>query len=250
MKNAVAYIRVSTENQEEKYGFDLQKGAIEKYAAEKGYNVIAWHEEVGSGAKERPILEGIVSGAVITNPPIDAVLVYKNDRIARDTQMYFYYLYQLEKKGIKLVAVQEDMDGLDKSMENFCRSMFQFVAEMERKNITNRTTAGRMVKAQTGGYSGGRVPYGYRVEDHELVIDENEAELVKEVFSLTAQNVPISTVIRELTNKGFRARNGKILANCNIFSIKKNEPFYRGYYKYSDTQWVKGKHEPILKDGE
>lgn len=250
MKNAVAYIRVSTEGQEDKYGFDLQKEAIQKYADKEGYEVVAWYNEVGSGAKERPILEGIVSGAMITNPPVEAVLVYKNDRVARDTKMYFYYLYQLEKKGIKLVSVEENIDGLDKSMENFCRAMFQFVAEMERKNITNRTSAGRLVKAQTGGYSGGRVPYGYRVEDHELVIDENEAALVREVFSLIGQNVPLSTVVRELTNKGFRARNGNILANCNVLSIKKNEPFYRGYYKYSDTEWVKGKHEPILKDGE
>ena len=250
MKNAVAYIRVSTEGQEEKYGFELQKEAIEKYAAEKGYNILAWHNEVGSGAKERPILEGIVLGTVITNPPVEAVLVYKNDRVARDTQMYFYYLYQLEKKGIELVSVQEDIGGLDKPMMNFCRSMFQFVAEMERSNITKRTSAGRMVKAQAGGYSGGRVPYGYRVEGHELVIDDTEAALVREVFALFDRRYPLSQIITILTDKGYRARNGNVLVNSNILSIKKNEYLYRGYYKYSDTAWVKGKHEAILKDGE
>ena len=250
MRNAVAYIRVSTEGQEEKYGIEAQREAIQKYADEKGFNIVAWFDEIGSGAKRRPIMDSIVSGTVITNPPIDAVIVYKNDRVARDSGIYFYYLYQLELKNIELIATQEDfIGGLTKPMMNMCRSMFQCVAEIERENITNRTSAGRKVKAQTGGYAGGRVPYGYRVEDHELVIDEKEADLVRAVFEMYG-NVQITEIVRILTDKGYRTRNGKILTISNIISIKKNEPFYRGYYKYSDTSWVKGKHEPILEEGE
>ena len=250
MKNAVAYIRVSTENQEEKYGIDAQHEAIEKYAAQKGYNIIAWYEEIGSGAKRRPIMDSIASGTVITNPPIEAVIVYKNDRIARDSGIYFYYLYQLELKNIQLIATQEDFIGdLTKPMMNMCRSIFQCVAEIERDNITCRTSAGRKVKAKTGGYAGGRAPYGYRVEGHELVVDETEAELVRAVFEMYG-NIPASEIVKVLTDKGYRARNGKVLVISNIMSIKKNESFYKGYYKYSDTEWVRGKHEPILKDGE
>ena len=43
----------------------------------------------------------------ISNPPFEAVIAFKSDRVARDTKLYFYYLYVLEKRNIKLLSTQE-----------------------------------------------------------------------------------------------------------------------------------------------
>ena len=61
-KNAIGYIRVSTEQQagDDKYGIDVQKQAILLYANENGYNIVDWKIDEISGAKDdRPMLNEI-----------------------------------------------------------------------------------------------------------------------------------------------------------------------------------------------
>ena len=159
-KNAIGYIRVSTEQQadDDKYGIESQKQAILLYANNNGYHIVDWKIDDVSGASDnRPALNEILNGDVVCNPPIEAVIVFKNDRVARDTKLYFYYLYVLEKKNIKLLSTVEKFNEGD-DFANIYRSLLQFVAEQERKNIALRTGRGRSIKAQCGGYSGGRVP--------------------------------------------------------------------------------------------
>ena len=183
-KNAIGYIRVSTERQadDDKYGIEVQKQAILLYANDNGYNIVDWKVDEISGAKDdRPGLNEILYGDDVSNPPYEAVIVFKNDRVARDTKLYFYYLYVLEKKNIKLLSTQESFtEGSE--FANIYRALLQFVAEQERKNIALRTGKGRSIKASCGGYSGGRRPYGYKVVDGVLTIDEQEAPIVKFIF--------------------------------------------------------------------
>lgn len=249
-KNAIGYIRVSTEQQakDEKYGIDVQKQAILLYANENGYNIIDWKIDEISGAKDdRPALNEILYGDNITNPPFEAVIVFKNDRLARDTKLYFYYLYTLEKKNIKLFSTKEEFnEGND--FANIYRALLQFVAEQERKNIALRTSKGRSIKASCGGYAGGRCPYGYKVENGRLVINEDERPIVEYVFKRIDENTPMLTVSDELNDLGYRTRKGTRFQNTSVRSIVKNRPLYEGMYKYGKTMnWVKGVHEPILK---
>lgn len=249
-KNAIGYIRVSTEQQakDEKYGIDVQKQAILFYANENGYNIVDWKIDEVSGAKDdRPALNEILYGNNVSNPPIEAVIVFKNDRLARDTKLYFYYLYTLEKKNIKLFSTKEEFnEGSD--FANIYRALLQFVAEQERKNIALRTGKGRSLKAACGGYAGGRAPYGYKVENGRLVINEDERPMVEYVFKRYDEKVPRLTIADELNNLGFKTRKGTRFHDTNVRSIVNNRPFYEGMYKYGkNMNWVKGVHEPILE---
>ena len=134
-KNAIGYIRVSTERQadDDKFGIEVQKQAILLYANDNGYNIVDWKIDEISGAKDdRPALNEILYGDNVTNPPYEAVIVFKNDRLARDTKLYFYYLYVLEKKNIKLLSTQESF-AEGNEFANIYRALLQFVAEQERK---------------------------------------------------------------------------------------------------------------------
>lgn len=249
-KNAIGYIRVSTKQQaeEEKYGIDVQKQAILLYANNNGYNIVDWKiDEISGTADNRPALNEIILGDNIANPPIEAVIVFKNDRLARDTKLYFYYLYTLEKRNIKLLSTKEEFnEGSD--MANIYRALLQFVAEQERKNIAIRTSKGRSIKAQCGGYSGGRCPYGYKVESGRLIINEDERPIVEYVFKRYDENTPMLTIADELTELGYKTRKGTRFQNSSVRSIINNRPLYEGMYKYGKTMnWVKGVHEPILK---
>ena len=143
---AVAYIRVSTDSQAEKFGMEAQKQAIIDYANEHDLEIIRVYEEVGSGAQEREVLESLCCGPEGQRTDFDTVIVFKTDRVARETKLYFYYLYLLEKQGIKLLSTVEEFDE-DSAIANIYLSILQFVAEQERKNILMRTMNGRKKKA-------------------------------------------------------------------------------------------------------
>ena len=120
------------------------------------------------------------------------------------------------------------------------------VAQMERENINKRTSAGRKIKASHGGYSGGRSPFGYKVQDGCLVINEEEAKAVRRIFELRAEGKPFRAIADIMVREGYVGRNGKPIYFKTIANIVENEPTYKGMYRYGNGEWVKGKHEPIL----
>ena len=252
---AIGYIRVSTKEQagDERYGVDVQKKEIEKYAKENGYRISEWFIDKISGVEEdRPEWNKVLMAEDVMNPPFEAVIVFKSDRVARDIKLYFYYLFLLEKKGIKLLSVEEQFDG---ELANVYRALILFCAEQERKNIALRTSHGRKLKASVGGYAGGRVPLGYYVDKGRLVIDLFEKPIIEYIFKLndTTNDKGYALSYREITervNKAcYKQRNGKPFTVGTIYQIIKNEKFYQGYYRYGkESKWIKGVHEPILKD--
>ena len=223
VKNAIGYIRVSTEEQgsDDKYGIDAQKQAIQAYASANGYDVSDWCIDKISGVKDnRPEFDKI-----LYNPPsgIDAVIVFKNDRVARDTKLYFYYFYTLEKKNIKLLSTEENFREGD-DFANIYRSLLMFVAEQERKNIALRTGKGRSLK-----------------------VNPEEAPIVKTIFDEHDKGTPMLGIAELLDSQGYHTRKGRRFQVSTIKSVISHRPFYEGKYKYGDMDWVQGVHQPLLQ---
>lgn len=247
--NVIGYIRVSTDGQcgDDRFGLEVQRQQIEEYAEKHDMTIVKWFSDEGeSGAKERPGFDEIIYGD-IENPPFEAVLVAKSDRVARDINIYFYYKMMLKKKDIVLISIAEDFG----SFGVFAPMLEAFtlcVADMERQNITKRTSSGRKVKAQKGGYSGGRAPMGYKVENHQLVINPEEAAVVRRAFELRDRGVILQEIANILNREGMRGRSGKEFTPGTVNSILNNRRTYEGFYRYGKKgEWVKGQHEPILK---
>ena len=248
--NVAAYIRVSTDGQcgDDKFGLDVQKRTINEYCEKNGMTILRWYMDEGeSGAKERPGFDEIVYGEV-SNPPVEAVVVAKSDRVARDINIYYYYKMMLMKKDIKLVSIAEDF-GQFGVFSNMLEAFTLCVAEMERDNITKRTSSGRKVKASKGGYSGGGAPMGYKVVDGRLVINEDEAAVVKRIFELRDSGTVLLDIVDILNKEGWPTRKGGEFKLGTVQGIINNRKTYQGYYHYGKNgDWVKGQHEPILKE--
>ena len=249
MKNVIGYIRVSTDGQcgDDKYGLDVQREQITRYCREHDLEITKWIMDEGeSGAKERPGFDEIIYGDV-SNPPHEAVVVAKSDRVARDINIYYYYKMMLKKKDMGLISVSEDFGQLG-VFASMLEAFTLCVAEMERDNINKRTSAGRKIKATKGGYSGGRAPMGYRVENKSLVINEEEAAVVRFIFERKYAGHTMLSTVAAWNEHGFKTRGGKPFVISTVQSILNNERTYRGEYRYGeDGEWVKGEHEPILK---
>ena len=254
-KNVVGYCRVSTDNQvgDDKYGMAAQRRDIEKFCAENGYTIVNWFfEEAVSGhedAEHRPELARILNGE-ITNPPIQAVIVAKNERLARKVENYFAFKYLLGRNNIDVISVQEDFgsSGMFKPMMEAMSAAF---AEIERSFITLRMSTGRAAKSKKGGYAGGKAPYGYRSQrgSKQLSLCEAEVPLVRRIFELYDRGYAFQRICDTLREDGYKTRKGGSFQPSTVQYIIRNKKTYQGYYKYGkDGEWVKGLHDPILKD--
>ena len=254
MKRAVAYCRVSTDGQvgEDKFGIESQREQIKEYCEKNDIEVVQWFidEGVSGTDRRRPALDKILGGE-ITNPPIQYVIVAKSDRLARKVELYYGFKSRLAEMNIEIISVSEDWSAQDRLAAMIIENFIAVVADIERENIRVRTSGGRRIKAKQGGYAGGRAPMGYKIVDHQLVINEDEAPVVRFIFeNKKAGNTMLGTV-KALNDAGYKTRNGKPFVISTVQSIWNNEKTYRGYYKYGkDGEWVKGVHEPILKEGE
>jgi len=252
MKTVVGYVRVSTEGQVDNFGLEAQKEAIMRYCQRNEMYISEWFEDRGvSGVKEdRPALRRMLKDREICNPPIDAVVVAKSDRLARDINIYFYYKHELLKKGVELISVSEDFGAMG-CFAPMLESFIICMAQMERENITMRTSSGRKVKAAAGGYAGGRPPYGYKVINHRLYIENDEAQVVKFIITGKKRGMTYQQIVDCLNEKGIKSKSGKKWLISTAQKILENDMLYRGYYKYGDQgDYVKGDFEPILTDEE
>ena len=254
-KNVVGYCRVSTDNQtgEDKYGIDVQKKDILEYCERNELNLVKWYiEEAVSGSKDtddRPELKKILNGEIM-NPPIKAVVIAKNDRLARDIENYYGFRYLLKRNNIEVISVQEDFGAMGMYAPVY-EAISTAFAQLERTFITMRMSGGREVKAARGGYSGGKAPYGYNATrgGKELTVNEEEAKMIRRIFELKeVENKTLLDICNTLKEEGYKTRKNGDFQISTVQYILKNRKTYEGYYKYGkEGEWVKGLHKPILK---
>lgn len=249
MKNVIGYTRVSTDGQckDDKFGLEVQKEQIIEYCRKNDMNIVRWFSDEGeSGAKERPGFDDIVYGEV-SNPPYEAVIVAKSDRVAKDVNVYYYYKMLLRKKEISLISIAEDF-GQFGVFSSMLEAFTLCVAEMERENINKRTSAGRSIKSAKGGYSGGRTPFGYKAENRRMVLVPKEADIVRTIFRMKDEEGKTYKAICEYLNEqGYTNKSGTKFSISTVQVIYENKKVYQGLYKYGKNgQWVQGQHEPIL----
>lgn len=249
MKKAVAYCRVSTAGQvgDDKYGIDWQRAKIEEYAEKHDIKITDWFIDEGvSGAeKKRPALDKLLGGEV-SNPPVEYILVAKADRLARDISLYYAFKYSLQQIGLEIVSAVEDWSAQDKITGTILETFLALVGEIEKENIRVRTSGGRTQKAKQGGYAGGQPPFGYRVSNGQLVINQQEADVVRFIFRNEKKHSVLG--LANLLNEcEYKSRSGKPFQHSTVRSILENKKTYQGYYRYGkEGKWVQGQHEPIL----
>ena len=167
---------------------------------------------------------------------VDFVLVFKLSRFGRNAADVLSSLQLMQDYGVNLICVE---DGIDSSKEagKLLISIIAAVAEMERENIRVQTMAGREQKAREGKWNGGFAPYGYKLENGELVIAEDEVEIIQMIFDRYIHtNDGINGVANYLNNHGYTKKlrqNGTIPGFSSSF-IKKiiDNPVYMGKIAY------------------
>lgn len=238
-KMNVAYLRVSTEAQTEKYGLDVQKQKILDYCEKNGAIIDKWYVDGGySGSRlDRPEIQKLLDDA--ENGLIETVYIYKLDRLSRNTADTLELMYRiLPKFGVKVVSMTEEIrteNPMDKVMLTMNAAMNQY----EREIIRMRMSAGMVERVKKGYWmGGGRVPWGYYYDRNDgiLHINEEQAEMVRDAYKLYLEGYSCDKISRILGFKGERIVIQILKRKSNI-----------GFIEYKGETY-KGLHEPIIDE--
>ena len=203
---------------------------------------------------QRPEFRQMISDA--KSGRFQAVLVHKLDRFSRDRYDSAYYRHELKKHGVTVRSVIENLDDSPESV--ILQSVIEGMNEYYSRNLARETMKGLKENAYNGKHTGGMPPLGYRVDPEimKIRIDENEANAVRLIFSMTDEGKKYPDILAELKSRGFRTKMGKTFTSTSVHDILRNEK-YIGICVYNrrvsqsvanNSRKFKDKSEWIVRD--
>lgn len=207
-KNVIAglYPRVSTDDQvHEGFSLDEQEKEMKKLCMYKNYQIYKVYREEGVSAKNmnRPKFQEMMQD--LKDGKINRIIVYKLDRLTRSIQDLEVICKLIEKYHCSLDSVSEEINT-DTAMGVFFIRMTTILAQLEIERTSERTKFGLKGAAKNGHFCG-KAPIGYRKINKELVIDDLESEVVKEIFDDYVNGLSVCTITKKLNNKNALNRN-------------------------------------------
>ena len=204
---AVGYVRVSTEDQaREGISLENQRKKIELYAELNGLvlNEIVADEGISAKNLKRPGVQRVLEMA--KKKEVDSIVIYKLDRMFRNTVDALKTSQMLDRKGIALHSINEKLDTKS-AIGRFFFSLMASLAEMERSIVSERTTdALRCKKAK--GERVGEVPYGFNAVEENLVPNEEEQAVIEMMIEMKRMRLSNKAIAERLTEKQIPTKKG------------------------------------------
>lgn len=263
LKEVCAYIRVSTDKQEE-LSPESQIRLIKEYAQAHGmlltHIYMEEHGISGKKAEKRPAFQEMIATCKDKSHPYDAILLWKFSRFARNIDESTYYKSILRKKcNVEVISISEPI--IEGMYGRLIEMVIEWSDEFYLYNLSGEVMRGMTQKALKGGYNS-NVPIGYMKEkgnDKVPQIDFEGALIVKRIFDMYVnEKRPLSDIATLLNQNGYKTKRGGRFETRTVGYILEN-PFYIGkirwnYYDRQANQRKKtedvivsdGKHEPII----
>ncbi len=250
---AVIYLRVSTEEQVDNYSLETQLDICKKEAERRGLSVVEIFREEGRSAKtirERPTLIELLGFCSKNRKDIGAVIVYRLDRVSRQTADYLAIRKKLAEADITLISASEPTG--DTPTERFVETMLAGFAQMDNDVRGERSRNGMKARFLNGLYNGSP-PLGYQRENGYAVKDPEVYSAIKDAWELMATGTKSLREMAKLLNeqgikdrrKGYKDADIRAQTLSGIFRNK----FYAGKLvskKYG--QEVQAQHAPMITE--
>lgn len=253
MCKAVAYIRVSTEEQvKHGQGLDIQEKEINNFCKSTKTELLNTFIDKGiSGANDVSKRKGLNDLLLYCKDnEVHQVIVTKMDRLARDVYIQLWIEKELKIHDIQIISISEDNLNGDDYMTNAMRQMVAVFAELEKNRIADRLVSGRRNKAENGQKASGNCPFGYKYQYDSngknpiVVVDDVQAAIVKNMFSMYLQGNSLQAIATRLNDDGTLNARGNQWSKQAVKVILSNQ-FYTGVVKFNDIK-LAGQHESII----
>lgn len=226
---------ISIENQIEFCKYETRGGDYETYI-DKGFS--------GKNTN-RPAFTQMMQD--IKAGKIKRVIVYKLDRISRSILDFSNMMEVFQEYHVEFVSSTEKFDT-STPIGNAMLNISIVFAQLERETIQKRVADAYNTKSQKGYYMGGRVPFGFKLEDTILhgirtsrfVPEPEEIEQIKLIYKLySKQDMTLGAVMRELLNRGFTEKRGAAWCTARISEIVRNPVYVKAdidVYNFFESQ--------------
>ena len=233
---AAAYIRVSTDDQME-LSPDSQMEKIREYAAKNGLLLLSeyiFHDDGISGraAEKRPGFQQMIATAKDPSHPFDVIIVWKFSRFARNQEESIFYKSILRSKcKVDVVSVSEPL--IAGPFGSLIERIIEWMDEFYSVRLAEEVKRSMTVNAKNGTLQA-TPSFGYRVENRQLVIVPEEAEIIREIFRRFISGDAMFRIAKDLSSRGIRTHRGNPFENRTIDSIL-NNPVYLGKLRWTPT---------------
>ncbi len=216
-------------------------------ALDDGYNDGGF----SGGNINRPALKRLLDD--VEHGRIDVVVVYKIDRLSRSLSDFAKIVDLFDQHSVTFVSVTQQFNtttSMGRLTLNILLSFAQFEREVTGERIRDKLAASKA----KGMWMGGIPPLGYDVVERKLVINEDEAIIVRDIFTRYAEHGSAAQLVRELkiegrTGKSWvtqagRQRQGKLIDQQNLFSMLRNRLYLGEICNHGNC--YKGQHQAIV----
>lgn len=251
IKRVYCLYRVSTLGQVEKDDIPMQKQFCREFVQQQtGWEIVKEFSEKGvSGfkvsAKDRDAIQEIQRDALQNK--FDVLLVFMFDRLGRREDETPFVVEWFVKNGIEVWSAKEGQQRFDTHVDKLLNYIRYWQASGESIKTSVRTKTRMEQLTQEGYFTGGGVPFGYRLEHQgrtnkrnqdvgDLVVEPDEAEIVKLIFQkYLYEGYGAQRLCRYLAEQGITNRKGRNIPTTTINRIIKN-PIYTGVIRNGESQ--------------
>ena len=246
------YARVSTERQAEKnLSIPDQLKQLRDYSAIKGFEISKEYIDEGVSATDdkRPAFREMVADAMQKDHPFSMILVLTTSRFFREAYLARYYKRRLQKKGIKVKAIHQEVS--EDHTGEFVEGIFELIDQHESQMIGFHTLRGMKENARRGFCNGSRPKYGLKFEPvtdergnpkKKIVPDPAETPIVQEIFDRYLSFQGARQIAEALNKKGEPYRGRPWTKNTVLTII--SDPAYSGTFYFNKYNHKTGTRKP------
>src|SRR5260370_2608763 len=160
----------------------------------KGLDIGTQYVEQGASATDdrRPEFQRMVSDAMRTPSPFDAIIVHSRSRFFRELLQFLQYERVLKKAGVRVLSITQQTG--DDAAGEMASKLFSLFDEYQSKENSKHTQRAMLENARQGYWNGSIAPFGYRAVDTEAVgnrgplkrrleVDPAEAATVRQIYA-------------------------------------------------------------------
>jgi site-specific DNA recombinase len=202
------YTRVSTKEQvDEGNSLPTQEKICRRYAENNGMKVVGMFREEGESAKtvHRTQLKKLMEYCTVNKKSVDAILIYRIDRLSRETADYLQLKSFFAALGIKVVSASENIE--DTPVGRFIENVLAGTAQFDNEVRAERSKNGMVDGVKEGRWQW-KAPFGFintRVEGKKNIApteDTHKLNLIREAWSLIDNGYSETEALKMVTAKG------------------------------------------------
>lgn len=232
--------------------------AFVRSQAGEGWVALPKHYDDGGysgGSTDRPALQQLL--ADVRAGEVDCVVVYKLDRLSRSLLDFATLMQLFEEHAVTLVSTTQMINTHSATGKLLLNILLSF-AEFERELISERTRDKMSATRRKGKFAGGTPPLGYDLhrDPSRLVVNEDEAVIIRTIFTLYLQHEAMLPVVEELARRNWRnkrwpgprgEKGGGPFTRTSLHRLLTN-PVYIGMVRHRN-ELFEGEHEAIVDAG-